>query len=95
MPSENHLKNGGLESSSASVGSSNQSRSSVVCFSHQRRGILGRLLVHRQVGDQRVLDEVLGRLEAFLLEEILELSFERAFFGRHLWSSPLFGGEAT
>src|SRR3954465_4313927 len=34
LPSLNHLKNGGLESSSASLGSSNQSRSSVACFSH-------------------------------------------------------------
>src|SRR6478672_6484102 len=40
LPSENHLKNGGSDSSSASVGSSNQSRSSVVCFSHQPAGSL-------------------------------------------------------
>src|SRR5215211_6014100 len=35
FPSENHLKNGGLESSSACVGSANQSSSSVACLSHQ------------------------------------------------------------
>src|SRR3954454_6940144 len=38
LPSENHLKNGGFEASSASVGSSNQSSSSVACFSHQAGG---------------------------------------------------------
>src|SRR3954449_4885964 len=38
LPSANHLKNGGVESSSACVGSSNQSRSSVACFSHHAGG---------------------------------------------------------
>src|SRR3954462_13593701 len=38
LPSLNHLKNGGLESSRASFGSSNQSSSSVVCFSHHAGG---------------------------------------------------------
>src|SRR3954447_20262671 len=38
LPSLNQLKNGGLESSRASLGSSNQSSSSVVCFSHHAGG---------------------------------------------------------
>src|SRR3954447_26327394 len=38
LPSLNHLKKGGFESSSASVGSSNQSSSSVACFSHHAGG---------------------------------------------------------
>src|SRR3954447_12635221 len=38
LPSENHLKNGGFESSSASVGSLKQSSSSVAWFSHHAGG---------------------------------------------------------
>ena len=70
LPSWNHLKNGGFESSSASVGSSNQSSSSVRLLQPPPGRVLLRLLVHRQVGDEGVLDEVLGRLEALLLEQI-------------------------
>src|SRR3954449_5371298 len=40
LPSWNHLKNGAFESSRASVGSSNQSSRSLVCFSHHAAGSL-------------------------------------------------------